>query len=178
MDVNHNASPMIMNLLLYRPSSIDDLNQIKELANASYGQYASVLTPENWNRLNASINDDKTFSGLLEQSVAFVCTDNEKVVGMAFLIPSGNATDVFQDDWSYIRMVGVHPEYTGRGIAKKLTALCIQKAKDLQEKTIALHTSEFMDAARHVYEQAGFKVLKEIPSRLGKRYWLYTLDIS
>jgi ribosomal protein S18 acetylase RimI-like enzyme len=167
-----------MNLLLYRLGAIDDLSQIKELANASYGQYATILTPENWNRLNASINDDKTFSELLEHSATFVCTDNEKVVGMAFLIPSGNGNDVFQDDWSYIRMVGVHPEYTGRGIAKKLTALCIQKAKYLQEKTIALHTSEFMDAARHVYEQIGFKVVKEIPPRLGKRYWLYTLDIS
>lgn len=157
---------------------MDDLFQVKNLANASYGQYSTVLTPENWNRLNTSLNDDNTFSELLRESAAFVCTEKEKVVGMAFLIGSGNPTDIFQDDWAYIRMVGVHPEYTGRGIAKALTLLCIQKAKDLHEKTIALHTSEFMDAARHLYEQVGFRKLKEIPPRLGKRYWLYTLEIS
>jgi ribosomal protein S18 acetylase RimI-like enzyme len=75
-------------------------------------------------------------------------------------------------------MVGVHPHYTGHGIARRLTEKCIEKAKELKEVTIALHTSEFMNAARHLYESMGFKVLREIPNRLGKRYWLYTLDIQ
>jgi ribosomal protein S18 acetylase RimI-like enzyme len=75
-------------------------------------------------------------------------------------------------------MVGVNPSYAGRGIARQLTETCIKKAKELGEKTVALHTSEFMDAARHLYESIGFRVLKEIPERLGKKYWLYTLDIS
>jgi ribosomal protein S18 acetylase RimI-like enzyme len=56
--------------------------------------------------------------------------------------------------------------------------MCIDKAKQTKEKTIALHTSEFMDAARHIYESLGFKVLHEIAPRLGKKYWLYTLDLS
>jgi ribosomal protein S18 acetylase RimI-like enzyme len=97
---------------------------------------------------------------------------------MAFLLPSGNPTEIFENDWSYIRMVGVHPGYTGRGIARKLTEECIKLAGELNENIIALHTSEFMDAARHLYESIGFKRLKEIPNRLGKRYWLYTLDIA
>ncbi|MDB5249085.1 MAG: hypothetical protein JWQ40_3479 [Segetibacter sp.] len=75
-------------------------------------------------------------------------------------------------------MVGVHPGYTGQGIAKTLTQTCLEKAKDLNEKTIALHTSELMDAARHIYESPGFTILKEIPNRFGKRYWLYTLNIT
>jgi len=49
--------------------------------------------------------------------------------------------------------------------------------EELKEKTIALHTSEFMDAARHIYEGLGFIMVKEIPPRYGKRYWLYRLDL-
>jgi hypothetical protein len=35
-----------------------------------------------------------------------------------------------------------------------------------------------MPAARHVYERFGFRILQEIPARLGKKYWLYTLDLN
>jgi ribosomal protein S18 acetylase RimI-like enzyme len=97
---------------------------------------------------------------------------------MAHIIPNGNPSDIFKTEWSYIRMVGVNPKYQGQGIAKSLTKMCIDKAKQTKEKTIALHTSEFMDAARHIYESLGFKVLHEIAPRLGKKYWLYTLDLS
>jgi len=77
-----------------------------------------------------------------------------------------------------MRMVGVNPKHRGQGIAKTLTEMCIEFAKQSDEKTIALHTSEFMDAARHIYENIGFTVLKEIPLLFGKKYWLYTLDLN
>lgn len=102
------------------------------------------------------------------------------IVGMAHIIPNGNPADIFKIEWSYIRMVGVNPKYQGQGqgIAKTLTQMCIYKAKQTNEKTIALHTSEFMDAARHIYESLGFKILQEIDQRFGKKYWLYTLDLN
>lgn len=63
-------------------------------------------------------------------------------------MPSDNPTEIFDADWSYIRMVGVLPDYQGKGIAKQLTQFCIEYAKQSKEKVIALHTSEFMNAAR------------------------------
>lgn len=168
---------MIQNLT-YRSGTTNDIQQLKSLSLKAYGQYAQILTPENWHKLRTNLNDDRLMSKLLETSYSFVCLDGDAIVGMAFLIPSGNATDIFQHDWCYIRMVGVHPGYTGRGIARKLTETSIVKAKELSEKIIALHTSEFMDAARHMYESMGFKIFKDIPDRLGKKYWLYTLNIS
>jgi ribosomal protein S18 acetylase RimI-like enzyme len=104
--------------------------------------------------------------------------ENNKIVGTAYIIPSGNPTDLFKKEWSYIRMVSVNPNYQGQGIAKALTKMCIAFAKQNKEKTIALHTSEFMDAARHIYENMGFKILKEIPALFGKKYWLYTLELN
>jgi ribosomal protein S18 acetylase RimI-like enzyme len=34
-----------------------------------------------------------------------------------------------------------------------------------------------MDKARHIYEKLGFTILREIDQRLGRRYWLYKLDL-
>ncbi len=54
----------------------------------------------------------------------------------------------------------------------------IDFAKATNEKTIALHTSEFMGTAIHIYESLGFKIEKELESLFGKRYWIYKLDIQ
>ena len=164
--------------LIYRSGTANDIKQLQKLSLASYGQYADVLTPENWHKLNTNLNKEETFIELVNKSHCFVCVDVDKIVGMAFLLPGGNPTDIFEKEWSYIRMVGVHPGYAGKGIARRLTEKCIEKAKELNERTIALHTSEFMNAARHLYQNMGFKILKEIPNRLGKRYWLYTLHLD
>jgi ribosomal protein S18 acetylase RimI-like enzyme len=75
-------------------------------------------------------------------------------------------------------MVGVHPDYSGRGICRALMELCLNHAKHTNEKIVALHTSEFMDAARHIYQSMGFKVIRDLPLRFGKQYWLYTLEIG
>jgi ribosomal protein S18 acetylase RimI-like enzyme len=166
-----------MEIFTFRNGTIADKEQLKQLGLLSYGQYASILTKENWGKLNTNLNDDEKLISLIDQSTIFVCCIGEKIIGMAYFVPNGNAWDIFKAEWSYIRMVGVDPSYSGRGIAKKLTHMCIEKAKKTNEKIIALHTSEFMDAARHIYENLGFKKIQEIPERLGKKYWLYTLKL-
>jgi ribosomal protein S18 acetylase RimI-like enzyme len=106
-----------------------------------------------------------------------VCTKEEEIIGAAYLVPAGNPTPVFDEDWCYIRMVGVLPQYRGYGVARQLTKMCIEHAGQANERTIALHTSEFMDSARHLYESLGFRKMKEIDPIFGRRYWLYTLEI-
>jgi ribosomal protein S18 acetylase RimI-like enzyme len=96
---------------------------------------------------------------------------------MAFIVLSGNPTEIFQSNWSYIRFVSVHPNHSGKGIGKYLTQLCIDFAKQNNEQTVVLHTSEFMNKARHIYESLGFAILKELEPRLGEKYWLYTLTL-
>lgn len=163
--------------LEYRPGSLADLPQLMELGQISYGQYAPVLGAEHFATLHKFLHNEKAWTEMVAGSYPFVCEADGIIAGMAFLVPHDNPTDIYDKDWCYIRMVGVHPNYAGQGIGKKITMLCIEKAKALQETTIALHTSEFMDAARHIYEQIGFTVLHEIAPRFGKRYWLYTLAI-
>lgn len=164
--------------LNYRTATIEDKAQLKALGLLSYGQYQSVLAPEYYTQLHANLQNDEKLEELISTSTCFVCLDQGLIVGMAYLVPHGNPWDIFKAEWCYIRMVGVNPAYQGSGIAKELTKRCIAFAKETGERTIALHTSEFMHAARHIYESLGFKIVQEIPQRLGKRYWLYTLDLD
>lgn len=162
-----------------REGNSNDLPGLKKLALDSWKQYRSVLTDENWNRLYSTLSADNTFIELLNNSCSFVCENNEKeLIGMSFLVPSGNPTDIYTPEQCYIRFVTVSPAYAGRQLGQKLTEKCIEKAKETNESVIALHTSEFMDSARHVYEKLGFQISRELPSRLGKRYWLYELKIK
>lgn len=167
-----------MKELRYRVGTINDVDQLQELGILAYGQFQSALTPDNWEIFNGNLVNKQKFIDILNIAKCFVCLDNDKIIGVAYIIPSGNPTDLFKTEWSYIRMVGVDPKYRGQAIAKTLTKLCIDHAKQSNERTIALHTSEFMDAARHIYESIGFKVLQEIPPLFGKKYWLYTLDLN
>jgi ribosomal protein S18 acetylase RimI-like enzyme len=164
--------------LTYRQGSINDLKELKNLIVKSWSQFQSKLTSDNWTKLYKSLTDDNTYIELLNKSNCIVCTsDRGNIVGIAFLVPSGNPTDIYDKDWSYIRFVSVDPDFGGQGIGRNLTTLCIETARQNKEKTIALHTSELMDKARHIYEKLGFTILREIDQRLGRRYWLYKLDL-
>jgi ribosomal protein S18 acetylase RimI-like enzyme len=163
--------------LIYRKVNFSDRDQIKHLGLISYGQFAELLG-DGWSKMQSNLSSNENWEKIIKGSTGFACCDEEKIVGMAFIIASGNPWDIFKEEWSYIRLVGVDPAYGGKGIAKALTKMCIGHARDNGEKIIALHTSEFMNAARHIYESAGFKILQPIEPRFGKKYWLYTLELE
>jgi ribosomal protein S18 acetylase RimI-like enzyme len=161
----------------FRKATLKDSSQLTNLGLRSYGQYFHLLAPEEREKMKTNLSNEEKIVELLTYSTCFVCADEEKIIGMAHIVLSGNPWDIYPADWSYIRLVGVDPNYSGKGIAKTLTLMCIDFAKQNKEKIIALHTSEMMDAARHIYENAGFKILRELEPRFGKRYWLYTLSL-
>jgi len=162
--------------LNYREGNVKDVAQLRQLALASYGEFEKILTKENWNMLYEKQQSESTYLNLLKISTCFVCEVDSNIIGVAYLILSGNPTEIFDANWSYIRMVGVEPAYRGNGIAKQLTQRCIEYAKQNGETTIALHTSEMMEAARYIYEKMGFEQVKELIPIFGKRYWLYHLN--
>jgi len=166
------------NSLIYREGSTNEKETLKQLGILSYNQFSKILSPADWNTMDRFLNNDTMWDQLINNSKIFVCEDNEKIIGMAYLVPSGNPTHIYPSDWSYIRMVGVNPEYRGKGIAKRLTQMCIDYAKQSNEKIVGLHTSEKMDDARHIYESLGFTIFKEIDPIYGMKYWLYKLELS
>lgn len=163
----------------FRKADINDIEALKKLAIKSWKQYQSKLTDENWKRLQTNLTADKTYTELFEKSQPIVCSNgNGEIVGMAFFVPSGTPTEIYDKEWCSIRLLSVDPDFGGCGIGSKLTDICISKALANNESIIALHTSALMNAARHIYEKAGFTILKEIEPRLGVRYWLYTLYLA
>jgi ribosomal protein S18 acetylase RimI-like enzyme len=166
------------NDLIYCEGSISDKEALKQLGILSYNQFSKILSPADWNTMDRFLKNDKMWDQLVNNSKIFVCKDKEKLIGMAYLVPSGNPSHIYPADWSYIRMVGVDPAYRGKGIARRLTQLCVDYARESNEKIVGLHTSEKMDDARHIYESAGFAVYKEIDPIYGMKYWLYKLEIT
>lgn len=166
-----------MNKLNYRKAHIEDIEQIRDLHVRACGQYADVLSPDNWARMLNNLEDLKGLRDLMQNSFTYVCEADRKIIGAVSLVHRGNPTDIFMKDWSYIRNLSVDPEYRGRGVAKKLVLECISEAISRRESRIALHTGEFMESAKALYENIGFKVLKELEPMFGKRYWLYKLDL-
>ncbi len=163
--------------MFYRTGTLDDLGQLLQLSVQTWSKFEALLSPEHYLALYNNISNPATYTELLSNSECFVCANDKTIIGMAFLMPGGKERDIYEAGWCSIRFVTVHPDYSGQGIGRHLTQLCIGKAKENGEKVIALHTSEIMPNARHIYESIGFKILKEIPPRFGKRYWLYTMDI-
>lgn len=162
---------------MYREASLKDLMALRCLGIKAYGEFGRVLEKKDWLQMEGFLHDLSAYQNLLKISTCFVCTHHEKIIGVAYFVPRGNPTDIFDASWSYIRMVGVDPEYTRQGIAKKLTKMCIEKVNNTNEKILALHTSEFMSAARSLYEKLGFKQVIELAPLFGKRYWLYQLEL-
>src|SRR5688500_722086 len=127
--------------LTYRTATENDFAQLKALGNLSYAQFKNVLSEDGWRKMHFNLNDDEAILQLIRISTVFSCFSNGKMVGMAYFIPSGNPWRFYEKEWSYIRMIGVDPEFRGMGIGKKLTEMCVDEAKRRHEKIVMLHTS-------------------------------------
>jgi len=162
----------------FRKGNPDDLHDLKELAIRSWSQYETYLTRENWEKLFESLSNSETYTQLISTSECLLCEDDQgEIIGMAFVMPSGNPTKDYESEWCHLRFVTVSPDYRGKGIGKLLTEKCILLAKENQETVMALHTSEMMKTAQAIYEKLGFELRKEIEPRYGKQYWIYTLEL-
>lgn len=163
--------------LIPKQESLGNIEAFKALGITAYSQYFSHLTPENISIYTHALEDEKKWQEMLPVATSFACFAGEEIIGMAFLMPRGHPTDIFQADWAYLRLVGVAPKHRGKGVAKQLTQLCIDHARQSGEETLALHSAEIMYPARHVYESLGFKKHKEIAPIYGLQYWLYLMSL-
>lgn len=65
------------------------------------------------------------------------------------------------DEEARLRLLLVEPRARGLGLGKQLVEECVAFARAAGYKKISLWTNSVLDAARHIYRQQGFKVVRE-----------------
>ena len=78
------------------------------------------------------------------------------VVGSVFLVAKSSTT-------AKLRLLYVEPSARGLGIGSRAVSECVRFARQAVYRKMVLWTQSELDAARHIYKKAGFRVVEKKP---------------
>lgn len=114
-----------------------------------------------WEQYLARIADVR---GRAPAARVLVALEDGRIVGSATLELDDRIDDddpPLQPGEAHIRMLGVHPDARGRGVARALMNACFEHAREAGRTHITLHTTQRMRAAQAMYERMGFERLAD-----------------
>jgi ribosomal protein S18 acetylase RimI-like enzyme len=161
-----------------RDARPEELDSIAVLLKDAYQQYRDFLPPAVWQDYLENIMDLRS---RWEEAQLIVAELSGQLAGAVTLyLTTDHSEGSWPDGWAGVRLLGVDPEYRGRGIGQALMDECVRRCKKLGIKTIGLHTTELMDVAKKMYEKMGFTRIPDFDyhPRPGVTVMAYKLDLA
>jgi DNA-binding MarR family transcriptional regulator/GNAT superfamily N-acetyltransferase len=85
---------------------------------------------------------------------SFIVERNDEIVGCVLLVKQSQTV-------AKLRLLLIEPQARGLGIGRRLVEECVRFARQAGYRKIVLWTNSVLCAARHLYEQAGFRRIRE-----------------
>jgi ribosomal protein S18 acetylase RimI-like enzyme len=140
-----------------RPDEYEEAGRVTALA------YREFMLPgeDSWEEYLEEIADVTTRAA---RSLVLVAVEDGRILGSASLELGERIDDEdppLAADEAHIRMLGVHPDARGRGVASELMEACFERARRAGRSRMTLHTTMRMPIARGMYERMGFERLED-----------------
>ena len=131
----------------------DDFEALGELTVAAYAPMGSAAAPPGYHERLRDI------SARLAASPVLVVVDAEGVVVAGCNYIPDRTCELCEHDVegaASIRMLAVHPDVRGRGVAERLVNSCLDRARSEGMEEVVVHSPTPMAAARRLWVRLGF----------------------
>jgi ribosomal protein S18 acetylase RimI-like enzyme len=162
-----------MGMVFVRDFRAADAPKLNGVALAAFIQFKDQYS--DWPAMAAGVSK---MSELAESGEIIVAEDGNQILGGVVYVPGGKPKAAYFDQsWPIIRMLVVDPDGRGRGIGRRLTEECIERARRDGAPLIALHTTPIMAVAQPMYLRMGFELVRNSPPIFGVPYDIYVKSL-